>query len=168
MAGQDPSDIDSAHSTAIPGKGKDEKTYAPYPQLQALVKGAPDELMSKPRWQRAIISFAGPFVNLIFPILLLTVYFVAVGIPYPAYQDKPLQVMGVPPNSPAAAAGLHPGDTVIALDGEQNPTWEQAEKVLSKITPNSKRTIVRLCADPPASGRCSTGIPGATRGTERK
>src|SRR5260370_30140440 len=77
MAGQDPSDIDSAHSTAIPGKGKDEKTYAPYQQLQALVKGAPDELMSKPRWQRAIISFAGPFVNLIFPILLLTVYFVA-------------------------------------------------------------------------------------------
>ena len=141
MAGQDPSDIDSAHSTAIPGKGKDEKTYAPYPQLQALVKGAPDELMSKPRWQRAIISFAGPFVNLIFPILLLTVYFVAVGIPYPAYQDKPLQVMGVPPNSPAAAAGLHPGDRVIALDGEQNPTWEQAEKVLSKITPNSKLSM---------------------------
>src|ERR1700737_2385466 len=64
MAGQDPSEIDSADSTSIPGKGKDEKT-------QALVKGAPDELMSKPRWQRALISFAGPLVNLIFPIFLL-------------------------------------------------------------------------------------------------
>src|SRR6266446_1888174 len=60
MAGQDPSEIDSADSTSIPGKAKDEKTYAPYLQLQALVKGAPDELMSKPRWQRALISFAGP------------------------------------------------------------------------------------------------------------
>jgi RIP metalloprotease RseP len=50
MAGQDPSEIDSAHSTAIHGKEKDEKTYAPDPQLQALVKGAPDELMNKPRW----------------------------------------------------------------------------------------------------------------------
>src|SRR6266446_5918772 len=148
MAGQDPSEIDSAHSTAIPGKAKDEKTYTAYPQLQALVEGVPaaraaamDELVSKPRWQRAIISFAGPFVNLIFPILLLTVYFVSVGIPYPAYQDKPVQVAAVPANSPAAAAGLHAGDKVVALDGEQNPTWEQAEKVLTKLTPDSKLSM---------------------------
>ena len=141
MAGQDPSEIDSAHSTALPGKGKDEKTYAPYPQLQELVKGAPDELVSKPRWQRAIISFAGPLVNLIFPILLLTVYFVAVGIPYPAYQDKPVQVAAVPANSPAAAAGLRSGDKIVAVDGAQNPDWEQVEKVLAKLTPNSKLSM---------------------------
>src|SRR5882762_2593798 len=53
MAGQDPSEIDSARSTSIPGTEKDEK------QLQALGTGAPDELMNKPRWQRAIISFSG-------------------------------------------------------------------------------------------------------------
>ncbi len=148
MAGQDPSEIDSAHSTAIPGKAKDEKTYTAYPQLQALVEGVPaaraaamDELVSKPRWQRAIISFAGPFVNLIFPILLLTVYFVSVGIPYPAYQDKPVQVAAVPANSPAAAAGLHAGDKVVAIDGAQNPDWEQVEKVLTKLTPNGKLSM---------------------------
>jgi regulator of sigma E protease len=142
MAGQDPSEIDSAHSTSIPGnETKDQKTYAPYPQLQGLVTGAPDELVSKPRWQRAIISFAGPFVNLIFPILLLTVYFVAIGIPYAAYQDKPLQVVGVPANSPAAAAGLHAGDKIVAVNGEQNPTWEQAEKVLSKVAPGGKLSM---------------------------
>jgi len=87
---------------AIHGKEKDEKADASAPQEQGLVKGASDELMNKPRWQRAIISFAGPLVNLVFPILLLTVYFVAIGIPYPAYQDKPVQVTGLPPNSPAA------------------------------------------------------------------
>src|SRR5437879_11546064 len=54
MAGQDLSEVDSSH-------------VAP--------TGAPDELMSKPRWQRALISFAGPAVNLIFPILLLTPLF---------------------------------------------------------------------------------------------
>ncbi len=135
MAGQDPSEIDSAHSTSIPGTEK-EKTY-----VQAPGKGAPDELMSKPRWQRAIISFAGPLVNLIFPILLLTVYFVAIGIPYPAYQDKPVQVTALPANSPAAAAGLRPGDKVVALDGEKNPDWEQAEKVVTKLTPNSKLSM---------------------------
>src|SRR6202040_4424169 len=110
-------------------------------QLLRTGTGAPDELMSKPRWQRALISFAGPFVNLIFPILLLTVYFVAIGIPYPAYQDKPVEVTATPANSPAAAAGLHPGDKVVALDGEKNPDWEQAEKVITKLTPNSKLSM---------------------------
>jgi regulator of sigma E protease len=135
MAGQDPSEIDSAHSTSMPGNEKENA------QLQGAVKGAPDELMSKPRWQRAIISFAGPLVNLVFPILLLTVYFVAIGIPYPSYQDKPVQVTAVPSNSPAAAAGLHSGDKVVALEGEQNPNWEQAEKVLTKLAPNSKLSM---------------------------
>src|SRR5260370_38773918 len=104
MAGEDPSDIDSADSTAIPGKGKDEKTYAPYPQLQALVKGAPDELMSKPRWQRAMISFAGPFVNLIFPILLLTVYFVAALHASISQRDIPLTALRGPPHQPSVSA----------------------------------------------------------------
>jgi len=54
MAGQDPSEIDSARSTAIHGKEKDEN-----PQVQATAKGAPDELMNKPRWQRAIRLFCG-------------------------------------------------------------------------------------------------------------
>jgi regulator of sigma E protease len=139
MAGQDPSEIDSARSTAITGKGKDEKTEAV--QLQATGTGAPDELMNKPRWQRAIISFCGPLVNLIFPILLLTVYFVAIGIPYPAYQDKPVQVTALPSNSPAAAAGLHPGDKIVAFEGEKNPDWEQAEKVITKLTANSKLSM---------------------------
>jgi regulator of sigma E protease len=139
MAGQDPSEIDSARSTAITGKGKDEKTDAV--PLQATGTGAPDELMNKPRWQRAIISFCGPLVNLIFPILLLTVYFVAIGIPYPAYQDKPVQVTALPANSPAAAAGLHPGDKIVAFEGEKNPDWEQAEKVITKLTANSKLSM---------------------------
>src|SRR6266478_9418324 len=157
MAGQDPSEIDSARSTSIPGTEKHEK------QLQALGTGAPDELMNKPRWQRAIISFAGPLVNLIFPILLLTVYFVAIGIPYPSYQDKPVQVTAVSPNSPAAAAGLRAGDKIVALDGEQNPNWEQAEKVVAKLTPGNK-----LSMEVEESGaRRSVSIPVEQKETEQ-
>src|SRR3979490_227270 len=47
--------------------------------------GSSDELMSKPRWQRALISFAGPAVNLIFPVLALAVLFIAIGVPQSAY-----------------------------------------------------------------------------------
>src|ERR1700675_1008565 len=67
MAGQDIADVDS--SDQVP-------------------TGAPDELMSKPRWQRALISVAGPTVNLIMPLLLLSGFFWIKGLPYPSYLDK--------------------------------------------------------------------------------
>src|ERR1700682_1654930 len=56
MAGQDMSDVDGGVQPA---------------------PGSSDELMSKPRWQRAVISFAGPAVNLIFPVVASFVLFVA-------------------------------------------------------------------------------------------
>ena len=46
MAGQDPTEIDSVGRSATEAGS-------------AMPTGAPDELMSKPRWQRAVISFAG-------------------------------------------------------------------------------------------------------------
>src|SRR6266403_5617380 len=47
MAGQDPSEIDSARSTSLHAKDKDEKADADAsaPQEQGVVKGASDELM---------------------------------------------------------------------------------------------------------------------------
>ena len=110
-------------------------------QLGGFGTGAPDELMSKPRWQRAVISAAGPAVNLLFPILLLTVYFVAIGIPYPVFEDKPVVVTAVPANSAAAHAGLAAGDRVVAINGEQNPDWTEAAKQVTAAEPNSKISV---------------------------
>src|SRR6201997_4265470 len=61
MAGQELSEVDSG-------------SQAP--------TGASDELMSKPRWQRALIAFGGPAVNFVFPILVLGVFYAAVGLPH--------------------------------------------------------------------------------------
>jgi len=110
-------------------------------QLGAFGTGAPDELMSKPRWQRAVISAAGPVVNLVFPILLLTAYFVAIGIPYPVFEDKPVVVTAVPANSAAASVGLTSGDKVVAINGEQSPDWTEAAKLISNAEPNSKVSV---------------------------
>ncbi|HVS87274.1 MAG TPA: RIP metalloprotease RseP [Candidatus Acidoferrum sp.] len=106
MAGQDLSEVDS---------GKVAPT------------GAPDELMSKPRWQRALISFAGPAVNLVFPVFLLTCYYMAAGMPSAAFLSKPVQIVGLPANSQTTPAPFQPGDTVVSLNDVKNPTWEQAE-----------------------------------------
>src|ERR1051325_1800743 len=105
MAGQDLSEIDS---------GEQKPT------------GAPDELMSKKRWQRALISLAGPVINLIFPVVLLSGYFVLFGEPYPKYEDKPLVIVDLPKDSPLAGEGIARGDRIVSLDGVVNPTWGTA------------------------------------------
>jgi regulator of sigma E protease len=97
--------------------------------------GAPDELMSKPRWQRALISFAGPAVNLIFPIFLLTGLFTMVGVPYPAYLDAPVHVTGLPANAEIGPSPLKAGDTVLSINGTATPTWEQALMALKQVAP---------------------------------
>jgi regulator of sigma E protease len=148
MAGQDPTEIDSPNRSWVgprgSGQAENPGKIADAVQTTAEVEqvtGAPDELMSKPRWQRAVISAAGPAVNLLFPVLLLTVYFVAIGVPYPVFEDKPVVVTAVPANSPAAAAGLHVGDKVVAINGEPVANWTQAEKMVTKAEPNSKLTM---------------------------
>src|ERR1700719_3897707 len=115
MAGQDPTEIDSPNRSWVksraaadaeaPGKVMDTVPTAaetalrqPPTDIGEHATGAPDELMSKPRWQRAVISAAGPAVNLIFPILLLTVYFSVIGVPYPVFEDKPVVITAVPTN----------------------------------------------------------------------
>jgi len=121
MAGQDITEIDS---------GDNKPT------------GAPDELMSKPRWQRALISFAGPLVNLIFPLFLLTGYFVMKGEPYPAYEDKPMVFSGASKESPLVQAGIAKGDRIISLNGTANPTWGSLETALSKPAPDGSFHLV--------------------------
>jgi regulator of sigma E protease len=116
MAGQDLSEVDSGDKPPT---------------------GAADELMSKPRWQRALISFAGPAVNLILPIFLLTGLFAFAGVPYPAYLDEPARVAGLPPNSDTAPSPLKPGDTVLSINGTATPTWEQAFQALKQVVPGT-------------------------------
>src|ERR1700720_1903052 len=93
--------------------------------------GSPDELMSKPRWQRALISFAGPAVNLIFPIFLLTGLFPFVGVPYSAYLDAPVKISALPA-SQAATSPLKVGDIVLSVNGVPTPSWEQAFRALKQ------------------------------------
>jgi regulator of sigma E protease len=67
----------------------------------------------KPVWQRALIVLAGPAVNLVFAALILAGFAFAYG-----ENVTPAQVRAVLPNSAAAAAGLRPGDRILAFDRE--------------------------------------------------
>jgi regulator of sigma E protease len=115
MAGQDPSEVDS---------GKQAPT------------GASDELMSKPRWQRALIAFGGPGVNFVFPVLLLTGFYALVGIPHSVTLRQPVQVSAFS-SSLAQPSPLQVGERVVELNGLKNPTWESALDYLERVTPGS-------------------------------
>ncbi|MBV8732102.1 MAG: RIP metalloprotease RseP [Acidobacteriia bacterium] len=86
----------------------------------------PRGLLAKPRWQRAIIAFAGPFMNLVLAVGLLTGLYM---VKYQKVADEDMRaVIGhVAADSPAAKAGLQDGDRLVKLDDKTNPTWEDID-----------------------------------------
>ena len=119
MAGQDPSDVDS---------GKQAPT------------GASDELMSKPRWQRALIAFGGPAVNFVFPVLLLAGFYALVGIPQSVTLRQPIQV-GAFSSSQTQPSPLEVGDRVVELNDLKDPTWESAYEYLERVPQGATFTL---------------------------
>jgi len=85
--------------------------------------GDPAEFMSHPRWQRLIIVAAGPFMNIVLAVVLLTGVFM-VHYQHPAYLDQPAVIGWVVNGSPAQKAGLERGDRIVRAGDKQNPTWE--------------------------------------------
>ncbi|MES2492257.1 MAG: RIP metalloprotease RseP [Pseudomonadota bacterium] len=67
----------------------------------------------QPLWKRGAIVAAGPFTNLLFAVLIFAAFNLAFG-----RLVAPPVIDGFMPNSPARAAGLRPGDRVVAVDGE--------------------------------------------------
>ena len=88
--------------------------------------GAPDEFISHPRWQRLLIAVAGPAMNILLAVGLLTGIYM-VHYAHMAYDDQPATVGYVEPNSPAATAGIQAGDRIIRIEDVKDPTWEDVE-----------------------------------------
>ena len=86
----------------------------------------PGEFMNHSRWHRFLIAIAGPAMNILLAVVLLTVVYM-VHYEYPIYLDKAAVVQGVRRDSPAQQAGIQAGDRIIKIDGIENPTWEQVQ-----------------------------------------
>jgi regulator of sigma E protease len=96
--------------------------------------GDPGEFLSHPRWQRFIIALAGPAMNIMLAVALLTGVYM-VHYEYAAVLDEPTVVGWVNPNTPAEKAGIQSGDKIIRVEDIENPNWEQVDfKVI--LSPN--------------------------------
>ncbi len=79
--------------------------------------------------KRILIYAAGPAMNLITAWVLAVVLFLT-GIPTP--KEMRVQLSEIMPNSPAAAAGLQAGDTVLALNGQAIAQLEQISEIVQE------------------------------------
>jgi regulator of sigma E protease len=82
----------------------------------------PRSFQAKPRWQRAIVIIAGPLMNVLLAIALITGLYMY-GFPKEVPSGEAV-ISSVTANSPAAKAGLESGDRITAIDGKSNPSWQ--------------------------------------------
>jgi len=71
-------------------------------------------------WQRFFIVLAGPVFNLIFPVFLFFLIFLTMGVPEAVDNTR---IGKVNDDSPAMAAGVMAGDTIIEINGQAIHKW---------------------------------------------
>jgi regulator of sigma E protease len=92
----------------------------------------------KPVLQRMAIVVAGPVTNLLLAVALYFALFIH-GVP----GIKP--VLGeVAANTPAAAAGLQSRQTIVSIDGQPTPSWQEVRWVLLDLVLQKKAAEFEL------------------------
>ena len=90
--------------------------------------GGPDEFLSRPRWQRMLVMLAGPAMNFLLALCLLTANY-TIGVDMPDFYRQPARVGFVVEGSPAAKAGLQAGDEIVSLGGQPVKDWADLQMI---------------------------------------
>lgn len=78
----------------------------------------PASFNQKPRWQRALVIFAGPLASVVFGAFL----FMSIGFTFGLPSDNVTnQIEAIVSNEPAQKAGLKPGDRIVQINGVNIP-----------------------------------------------
>jgi regulator of sigma E protease len=89
-------------------------------------RGDAGDFASHPRWQRFIIVVMGPVMNILLAVALLAGLY-RFHYEEPAFQGQEARIGEVAPDSPAAKAGLVPGDLLTRVGNISNPKWEDVD-----------------------------------------
>ena len=85
-----------------------------------------DAYWRQPTWKRIAVIAAGPAANILAAFLLFMVVY-ATGAPS---QRPSTEVASVSAKTPAAAAGLQPGDRVLAVNGRAAPDFTAVSRLI--------------------------------------
>lgn len=99
--------------------------------------GAADEFMSKGKWQRFQILIAGPLMNLLLAVGVMT-FVIWNGATEPAFERRAPIVGRVLPGSPAEKAGIKAGDVIVSVADREVETWQAAQM---RIVPRANKQV---------------------------
>jgi regulator of sigma E protease len=88
--------------------------------------GAPDEFLSKTKWQRFQVLIMGPVMNLALAVVVMAIVLTQ-GAERSVFLDEPPVVGFVTADSPAERAGIRAGDRIATVAGTTLETWEDLE-----------------------------------------
>ena len=83
----------------------------------------------RPVWQRFLVVLAGPAANFLLAILIFAAFFMTLGAP------RTNVVGAIVPDTPAAQAGLKPGDKILSVAGRDTPNFDDIRSVVM-LRPN--------------------------------
>ncbi len=107
-----------------------------------------------PVYQRVIIMLGGPVMNLLLAVLLLTIVFSGIGVQTATTTIASVNECVLPagstqtactssdPASPAAEAGILPGDVIVSVDGHEVDTFAEASAIIQASPEQSLPVVV--------------------------
>jgi regulator of sigma E protease len=99
--------------------------------------GAPDEYLSKGKWQRFQVLIMGPVMNIVLAVVVMAVVLFQ-GAQVPLYEQQPVVIGSFSDTSVAKKAGAQLGDRIVAIDGKAVDNWDQYAMA---ILPKAKREV---------------------------
>lgn len=133
-------------------------------------------------WKRIVIMLGGPVMNLLFAMVLFGIALTAIGVPTATTTIAGVNECVLPagtsretcaaddPVSPAAAAGIRPGDVVVSVDGVQVDDFVAATRIIQDAPGRSIPVVIErdgarqtLQVRPVSAEREVVGDDGETR-----
>jgi regulator of sigma E protease len=143
----------------IPGVDLDNQSPSDGAELLANDPGA---FTSHPRWQRMLIGVAGPAANFLLAFAMMFFYYGWIN-EVPRHEVSNTNVEWVVPDSPAAQAGLQPGDVITQFDSVDSPDWDQVNQ---RAALNQSQTVALAVNRNGQTFQLSLRIPAPSRGQD--
>ena len=131
-------------------------------------------------WKRVIIMLGGPLMNLVICVALFTIMLMGIGVQQYSTTissvsacvptgSAPTDCAPSSPASPAKAAGLQSGDTIVSIDATKIDSWNQLAALIAKSPDHTLTVVVRrdglektLAVTPAAVSSVATDSSGKT------
>jgi membrane-associated protease RseP (regulator of RpoE activity) len=110
---------------------------------ETIAEGAEDRVFYRlPVWKRVIVMLGGPVMNLILATVIFTILLSGIGLQQGTTTIASVTECVVPagstqtectpddPESPAAEAGIEPGDVIVSVDGQPVSTFAEATAIV--------------------------------------